>query len=656
MLVTKPWVQFVFFLSLMAATTVLMDGPSSCCGTPTTTSSYSSQTLIGQTLTGSSIDTPNKGPFQPGATVDLQLKANYADGKATFVWTPPAGATGFSFPDLEPEPGGPPFRFVNVYSFEANAGIEVSYNAPPLQPGAKFSDQINVNLDGQESSSTTRHEIASAGGSSSVPGQTEMRPAVQPARRTAATSAWMTRRYVDIYDTALDAATCQQYVTLGQSSDMFLATRLPVADAILPDTSYSLPMIQSGDQTGMRFIIESGPSKLELPLKMRADASQWANTNLPAQDGALWVAVGLDQQQNITCPPFNVPSTQSWSMIVDLLYDYSTRPDKCVGCVLTQYACYKPQPGAAGTAAALMARVMTGGTGWVQTFADGQLCIGPNQTNLIEHQQGANNWTMNAFSLTTQALPGDPLDIKFEFMNGAAVEGTFNVSVVSDLTGSSWNLYYAQAQDMNLPDLNRPISGTMTIPANTFTLIHALSSVPAGAGGMYTVSMNVSTAASGWNPSSATGISNLLITTLTAPVSPTAAVKLLNSVSPANPAAGQNVVYSLKVINDGEKNLSGLVISDLLPAGLTYVSCGGADSCALVSGTITWNLASLGTGMSRTLTLTVTVPAGATNGTEYTNTGGAVQTTEGASANGNSLKITVGGGQKSIFLPMIEKR
>jgi uncharacterized repeat protein (TIGR01451 family) len=68
------------------------------------------------------------------------------------------------------------------------------------------------------------------------------------------------------------------------------------------------------------------------------------------------------------------------------------------------------------------------------------------------------------------------------------------------------------------------------------------------------------------------------------------------------------LVYTLRYANDSSVPVTSATISDVLPAGVTYVSCSGGSSCSNASGTVTWSLGSLGAGASGTVTLTITVP------------------------------------------------
>ncbi|MCX2765224.1 DUF11 domain-containing protein, partial [Aquimarina muelleri] len=58
------------------------------------------------------------------------------------------------------------------------------------------------------------------------------------------------------------------------------------------------------------------------------------------------------------------------------------------------------------------------------------------------------------------------------------------------------------------------------------------------------------------------------------------------TVDNATPDEGSNVTYTLSVTNNGPAQATSVVLTDLLPSGVTYVSDTGAG--AYVSGTGVW--------------------------------------------------------------------
>ena len=88
---------------------------------------------------------------------------------------------------------------------------------------------------------------------------------------------------------------------------------------------------------------------------------------------------------------------------------------------------------------------------------------------------------------------------------------------------------------------------------------------------------------------------------------------LTKSVDDATPYVGQKIAYTLVVTNEGPQPASGVLIEDVLPAGLTYVS--NNVGLAYNAGTGIWDIGLMLSGWSRTLTIwaTVDVPGTITN-------------------------------------------
>ena len=74
--------------------------------------------------------------------------------------------------------------------------------------------------------------------------------------------------------------------------------------------------------------------------------------------------------------------------------------------------------------------------------------------------------------------------------------------------------------------------------------------------------------------------------------------------------AGEDLTYTLVVTNDGPSDATGVVVTDPIPAGTSFVSAdnGGTEA----AGTVTWNLGALADGASTTVHVTVHVDEGRT--------------------------------------------
>ena len=77
------------------------------------------------------------------------------------------------------------------------------------------------------------------------------------------------------------------------------------------------------------------------------------------------------------------------------------------------------------------------------------------------------------------------------------------------------------------------------------------------------------------------------------------------SVDDATATLGQNVVFTITVANGGPNHATGVMVEDLLPAGLIYVSDTGSG--AYVPGTGVWNIGTINNGLTASLQITATV-------------------------------------------------
>jgi uncharacterized repeat protein (TIGR01451 family) len=105
-------------------------------------------------------------------------------------------------------------------------------------------------------------------------------------------------------------------------------------------------------------------------------------------------------------------------------------------------------------------------------------------------------------------------------------------------------------------------------------------------------------------------------------VATAADVAITKSVSNATPAVGTNVTFTVTAHNLGPDPTTVLVVNDLLPAGVTFVSA-VASAGTYTPGTGVWDIGALAVGSTATLQITVRV----TGTTAATNTATRVSTT-----------------------------
>ena len=127
------------------------------------------------------------------------------------------------------------------------------------------------------------------------------------------------------------------------------------------------------------------------------------------------------------------------------------------------------------------------------------------------------------------------------------------------------------------------------------------------------------------------------------------------------PAPGDTVIYTITVTNNGPGDATNVVVTDTLPAGVTYVSddCGGM----FVDPTFTWNVGGLANGANAVCNVTVTVDADAegdlVNGATVTADNSDPDTTNNADdalvsvAGGSVLEIPTVGGIGLLVLAIV---
>jgi len=93
------------------------------------------------------------------------------------------------------------------------------------------------------------------------------------------------------------------------------------------------------------------------------------------------------------------------------------------------------------------------------------------------------------------------------------------------------------------------------------------------------------------------------------------------SVTPTNPSPGENVVYSITLTNSGSVAATGVSFSDLINTGqFTFVSANTTQGSVNTSGNpVLWTAGTINPGASVTVTITLQVNNGLTNGTVLNN-------------------------------------
>lgn len=105
--------------------------------------------------------------------------------------------------------------------------------------------------------------------------------------------------------------------------------------------------------------------------------------------------------------------------------------------------------------------------------------------------------------------------------------------------------------------------------------------------------------------------------TITEPIC-SADLSITKTVDDATPSVGDTIVYTVTVTNGGPDAATGVAVTDLLPAGLSYVSNVPSQG-TYISSTGVWTVGAIANGASKTLAITATVDTG-TGSDTITNT------------------------------------
>jgi uncharacterized repeat protein (TIGR01451 family) len=99
-------------------------------------------------------------------------------------------------------------------------------------------------------------------------------------------------------------------------------------------------------------------------------------------------------------------------------------------------------------------------------------------------------------------------------------------------------------------------------------------------------------------------------------------LEISKTVDPTDPNAGEEIVYTITVANNGPIGAQNVVVSDVLPAAFNYLA--NTDACSGVAvgatGTLTCQLGTIGAGQSRSFQIKGTIDAALGGATAITNT------------------------------------
>jgi uncharacterized repeat protein (TIGR01451 family) len=173
----------------------------------------------------------------------------------------------------------------------------------------------------------------------------------------------------------------------------------------------------------------------------------------------------------------------------------------------------------------------------------------------------------------------------------------------------------------------------------SFTIVYKVSATVSN-GTMITNSATGSSTTADSNPNNNTGSSTAIVG-VSADLSVT-------KTGPATVSAGNNVTYTVTVVNNGPSDAQSVMLSDALPPGTTFVSemqtVGPAFNCMNPSvgsgGTVSCTITTLANGASAAFTIVIKVGSTVPNGTMITNSATGSSTTADPNPNNNTGSST----------------
>jgi uncharacterized repeat protein (TIGR01451 family) len=215
-----------------------------------------------------------------------------------------------------------------------------------------------------------------------------------------------------------------------------------------------------------------------------------------------------------------------------------------------------------------------------KTVDDATPIVGANVTFTVTARN-------NGPSAATGVAVNDALPAGLTFVSATPSQGTYTSG-----TGA-WNI------------------GALALNQQVTLAIVAAATGPVGTARTNTAARTAST------PADPNATNDSASATVTPQVAPTADIAVTKTVDTASPVVGANVTFTVTAQNNGPNAATGVVVTDLLPTGLAFVSASPSQG-TYNSTTGAWAIGPL--AVSQQVTLTIVATAAGPAGTTRTNT------------------------------------
>lgn len=250
-------------------------------------------------------------------------------------------------------------------------------------------------------------------------------------------------------------------------------------------------------------------------------------------------------------------------------------------------------------------------SGTVSATATGTI----NNTATVAAPTGVTDSVSNNNSSTDSTVVNPKADLSIVKTDGRTTINpgsaiTYTITVTNNGPSSLSSLTVTDTVPSSIQNpVFTPSSGTY----NSTTGVWAGVTLNSGQSITLTLSGTVSSTATGTITNTATvatptGVGDPTLannsSTDTTSIAPAADLSITKT-APNAVVVGSNVTYTLTVTNNGSSTATGVVVTDQLPQGVTYVSATPLLNCSQANGTVTCNLGSLVSGASSTISIVV---------------------------------------------------
>ena len=401
-----------------------------------------------------------------GEKVSRQLQTHILVGEGpstvTYTWTPPEGASGFVwYFGQQPEnpEGPPPFVWKDVNPSET---IDLEYTMPEVPPETGMTSATETLVTSYEGGNPGREQLTTGLFRSDSSQVTEdgamLAHSVSrsvPDATTEDIEVWRAQRWYDPKGAALTTESCQNWIDLLKSDAVFFAVQAPVTSSGPITESQSLSLVMGDYTPGTVEIQVWGPAGTvySAEVETRDERATFMTNELPAKEGAAWIALGLPDDAPACPAGLNAPAN-NWSILTNVAFDLRTLPDGGEGSHITGYMCYEgdelPLVDVAVSAAAKQAGVQL-----ASYQGEGITCLGPQILTFGDSPA----WQLEGASLVSGEISESVALHQAILRNsGAALSLTPEISSTLDV---EWSLYYGTD---SAPNLGQPIVSPFSMP------------------------------------------------------------------------------------------------------------------------------------------------------------------------------------------------